>query len=496
MAHSDKNIVITPSIGSTTTDPRIVFSGADATLGPQNITLRAYPTNSGTLSFEGSAGQLFSITNSLTGTIFSVNDVSGIPSIEVLDTGTVRLAQYGGNVGIGTASPTSKLTVYDNTVGAITTTIGDGVAASVRSTRYSTDTSSPNVGMFKYRGTLASPLSVASNDIMGQLNFNAYGGTTVRNIAQVQGQVETYTSDTNISSYLTFSTTPAGGTTLTERLRLGSAGQLGLSGANYGTSGQVLTSSGASAAPTWSTPTSVTIGLTPPVSPSAGALWWDSYNGALKIYYTDGDTSQWVDAFIASGGITTNDVITALGYTPYNAANPSGYVSTAVTSAVAGTGVSVSAGTGAVTFSIGQAVATSSSVQFGSLGVGFAASGTAGEIRATNNVTAFYSSDARLKENVREIPNALDKVSAIGGKLYSWTDEYIASHGGLDPYFLPKESFGVIAQDVEQVFPEAVRTREDGYLAVDYEKMCALAFQAIKELQEKVNTLEQQIKGK
>jgi hypothetical protein len=101
MANSDKNIVITPNIGSAN-DPSVVFSGANTTVGPQNITARVYPTSNGTLSFEGSAGQLFSITNSLSGSIFSVNDVSGIPSIEVLDTGIVKLAQYGGNILAGT----------------------------------------------------------------------------------------------------------------------------------------------------------------------------------------------------------------------------------------------------------------------------------------------------------------------------------------------------------------------------------------------------------
>ena len=101
MAQSDKNIVITPAIGSTTADPRIVFSGADASLGPQNITMRVYPTSNGTLSFEGTAGQLFSITNSMSGSIFSVNDVSGIPSIEVLDNGIVKLAEFGGFVAYG-----------------------------------------------------------------------------------------------------------------------------------------------------------------------------------------------------------------------------------------------------------------------------------------------------------------------------------------------------------------------------------------------------------
>jgi hypothetical protein len=110
MALSDKNIVITPNIGQSA-DPTIVFSGADSTTSAQNIALSVYPASNGTLSFDGSAGQLFSITNSLTGSIFSVNDISGIPSIEVLDTGTIKFAQYSGNVGIGTSSPAYKLDV-------------------------------------------------------------------------------------------------------------------------------------------------------------------------------------------------------------------------------------------------------------------------------------------------------------------------------------------------------------------------------------------------
>jgi hypothetical protein len=230
------------------------------------------------------------------------------------------------------------------------------------------------------------------------------------------------------------------------------------------------------------------------------SAWWSTFYANTYVgrtaTFTGNITAGNVSATNLAGAITSSQVTTALGFTPYNATNPSGYLSTAVTSAVAGTGVSVSAGTGAVTFSIGQAVATSSSVQFGSLGVGTAASGTTGEIRATNNITAYYSSDSRLKENVRDIPDALDKVTAIGGKLFDWTDEYIADHGGLDDYFMRKADFGVIAQDVAQVLPEAVRTRDDGYLAVDYEKMCALAFAAIKELQQQVQLLEQQIKGK
>lgn len=132
---------------------------------------------------------------------------------------------------------------------------------------------------------------------------------------------------------------------------------------------------------------------------------------------------------------------------------------------------------------------TSSTPQFGSLGLGTAASGTTGELRATNNITAFYSSDKKFKENVADISNALDKVDSIGGKTFDWKDDYLESHGGADGYFLRKNDFGVIAQDVQEVFPLAVRTRPDGSLAVDYEKLCALAFAAIKELRAEVAEL-------
>jgi len=151
--------------------------------------------------------------------------------------------------------------------------------------------------------------------------------------------------------------------------------------------------------------------------------------------------------------------------------------------------ITVTNGAGSITLSTPQAIATTSDVQFDSFGVGTAASGTTGEIRATNNVTAFYSSDRTLKENIRDIPDALNKACAIGGKLFDWTDDYIKQHGGEDGYFVQKADFGVIAQDVKPHLPEAVKTREDGTLAVDYEKLCALAFAAIAELRAEVKAL-------
>lgn len=114
---------------------------------------------------------------------------------------------------------------------------------------------------------------------------------------------------------------------------------------------------------------------------------------------------------------------------------------------------------------------------------------TTGEVRSTNNIIAFYSSDRKFKENIQDISDALDKVSAIGGKTFDWTDDYVAQRGGEDGYFVQKSDFGVIAQDVQSVFPQAVRTREDGTLAVDYEKLVALSFAAIVELKTEIYEL-------
>jgi len=133
---------------------------------------------------------------------------------------------------------------------------------------------------------------------------------------------------------------------------------------------------------------------------------------------------------------------------------------------------------------------TSQNSQFNSVGVGTAGSSTAGEIRATNNITAYYSSDAQFKENVQDVPDALSIVTAIGSKLFDWTDAYIADHGGEDGYFVQKSDFGVIAQDVQRVFPQAIRIRPDGSLAVDYEKLATLSFGAIGQLLTRIEILE------
>ena len=127
------------------------------------------------------------------------------------------------------------------------------------------------------------------------------------------------------------------------------------------------------------------------------------------------------------------------------------------------------------------------------MGVGTAASGVQGEIRATNNITAYYSSDARLKEKIVQIENAVNKLSKIRGVTFNWTDEYIKQHGGEDGYFVRNPDVGVIAQELLMVLPEAVAERPDGMLAVKYDRIVALLIEAIKEQQLTINELEARI---
>jgi hypothetical protein len=108
-----------------------------------------------------------------------------------------------------------------------------------------------------------------------------------------------------------------------------------------------------------------------------------------------------------------------------------------------------------------------------------------GAIFATGNITAYFSSDKRLKLNVEPIKGSLDKVLKIGGYSFDWDETKQDELKGHD--------VGVIAQEIQKVLPEVVVEREDGYLAVRYEKIVPLLIEGIKELSQKVDELEKKL---
>jgi len=97
-------------------------------------------------------------------------------------------------------------------------------------------------------------------------------------------------------------------------------------------------------------------------------------------------------------------------------------------------------------------------------------------------VVAYYSSDERLKDNIKKIENPIDKLENINGVEFDWIPmEGIHENEGHD--------VGVIAQEVEKVIPEIVETRDNGYKAVKYEKIVPLLIESIKELKDEIEKL-------
>ena len=130
---------------------------------------------------------------------------------------------------------------------------------------------------------------------------------------------------------------------------------------------------------------------------------------------------------------------------------------------------------------------TSTGVQFASLGIGTAPDATyelkiEGDVAASGDIVAYYTSDKRLKDNIQPIENSLDKVNKLGGYTFDWNEELQKARKGHD--------IGVIAQEVQSVLPEVVIERENGYLGVDYQKLVPVLIEAIKELTAKVELLE------
>ena len=144
-------------------------------------------------------------------------------------------------------------------------------------------------------------------------------------------------------------------------------------------------------------------------------------------------------------------------------------------------------GSSQITLSSTTGGGTSDNVRFNSLGIGMAASATAGRIDASNDVVAFSTSDIRFKENITPIPNAIEKIRKISGNTYDWKADLKDVHG------YEGNDVGVIAQEIEEVLPQLVQNRDNGYKAVKYDKLVALLIEGIKEQQQNIDNLTIQV---
>jgi hypothetical protein len=133
----------------------------------------------------------------------------------------------------------------------------------------------------------------------------------------------------------------------------------------------------------------------------------------------------------------------------------------------------------------GTSVVLSAGAQSASLGVGTAASGTTGEIRATNAITSFYSDD-RLKTKTGNIQNALEKVLSLDGFHYHANETAVALG-----YDASEQHVGLSAQQVQAVLPEVVVPApiDPQYMTLHYERIVPLLVEAIKEQQKQIEEL-------
>ena len=112
------------------------------------------------------------------------------------------------------------------------------------------------------------------------------------------------------------------------------------------------------------------------------------------------------------------------------------------------------------------------------------------DLHVGGDITAFSTSDISLKENIKVIPNALDKINSISGNTFNWLSTPRLTKSGDTVRDKGPEDTGVIAQEIEALgLPGVTTTREDGTKAVRYEKLVPVLIQAIKELSAKVDGL-------
>jgi len=222
---------------------------------------------------------------------------------------------------------------------------------------------------------------------------------------------------------------------------------------------------------------------------------------ASKVVARDGNGYIFGVYFNGTGTFSTSGATSGMGlFTGTNGSDTYGRSYTAAAAAAllsgqtmningsstscSGNAATATSATTATTATTANALNTSNNYQVKSLGVGTAGSGTTGEIRATNNITAYYSDD-RLKTKLGNIENALDKVDSLAGFYYEANE--VAQALGYEV----KKEVGVSAQSVQAVMPEVVAPApiDEKYLTVRYERLVPLLIEAIKELRAEVKAL-------
>lgn len=419
-------------------------------------------------AIDGNNGRLFSVDDDLSDSLFSVNTIAGLPVIEAFANNTVIMGQYGQNVLVVTGSR-----------------VGVGIAnPGVRFVNaFATNAPGPTLGS----GTVGAQALLSINGLYGMYSGIADSG-------DVWHQVQR--NDSNTAVY-NLRLQPSGGyvNIVNSSVILGTDGTYGTSygmvgfGGTTNGSNRIIASTG-----------------------TADNMYFMAATGRGFNFRVNGNTT---DTFYIDGAgevtslqtIYINDSV-PLAFTNSGTGNNQTLIYANTTNNLL---IDVAANAPYVNFKKrGQSTSTmyldttNYRVGLGGITASAATLHVGGDVYATGDVIAYYS-DERLKKNITPIDSALSKINLIRAVTYD-QNELANSYLGEN---LEKQ-VGVLAQDIQQVLPEAVKPApfdltvdENGnivsktgenYLTVQYIKLVPLLIASIQELTTKVNNLEEQLK--
>jgi hypothetical protein len=378
-----------------------------------------------------------------------------------------------GQVGIGTATPVGQLEVSNGSSGTS--------AAILHVSSFSPGFFGSTLVGRTARGTAAAPAAVQNNDALLLLTAQGRGTTNYADSAFIAMRAAQTFTDTARGTAITFATTPLNAAVPIVRMTVNAAGNVGI-GTSFPQSAvdvlrngdaEIVAKSfgngdakfeGYKAGGTAAAPTAVQAG------DSLVELLGGGHTGTTFVDERGGM------AVIAAEDWTDTAQGTALIW----GTTPLGDTEIGVVMAMLPNG-NLGVGTGSDV--------NGSPIALDRLHV-------AGDVRVANcvknsggtQIAGTCPSDARYKKDITPFGPVLARVAALQPVHYYWrAAEYADRHFGTG------RTYGLIAQEVEQVLPELVVTGEDGYKAVDYSKLPLLAVQAIKELQAENETLKSQV---